>query len=248
MNSMNTRSSVSAAPATYSIVAVCAIFQLLSIAGMSAPINEWLVFTPYMGVVQPWRLVTAGFLHGGIFHLLLNMVALVMCGRQLESTLGGIRFAVVWLLSTTGSYLVAVLLALTGLSIMDGYSAVGASGGIFGLFAIMLMIQRSVGAETRGLMIFLGMMMVYDIVASGIAWQVHLGGIVIGLLIGWVIVAAAKRQPKPDIPYGYAAIGTVEAREEAARQRRHALDTGFAALAAVEVAAWAGTALYLGVL
>src|SRR5215203_7299658 len=75
-----------------------------------------------------WRLVTAGFLHAGPFHLLTNMLALWILGTMIEPALGKWRFALVYFVSLLCGSFGALLLSPDGLT-------VGASGAVFGLMA-----------------------------------------------------------------------------------------------------------------
>merc|ERR1740121_437589 len=80
---------------------------------------------------EVWRLVTALFLHGGVVHLCLNMLALLAVGRQLEHSHGSLRVGAIYLLSGLFGALASAIFAPTTLS-------VGASGAIFGLIGACL--------------------------------------------------------------------------------------------------------------
>ena len=86
--------------------------------------NEW------------WRLLTAGFIHIGIEHILMNMVSLYFVGIELEKILGHGRYLVIYLISVLGGNVVSFGLASAG-----ALSA-GASTGIFGLFAAYIVLGR----------------------------------------------------------------------------------------------------------
>lgn len=79
---------------------------------------------------QIWRLATSIFLHIGIIHLIVNMYALYIIGRQLEGFLGKIKYLIVFL----GSGIIGSLLSIV---IHESVSA-GASGAIFGLLGSLL--------------------------------------------------------------------------------------------------------------
>ncbi|MBS3077505.1 rhomboid family intramembrane serine protease [Candidatus Pacearchaeota archaeon] len=81
---------------------------------------------------QPWRFVTAIFLHGGIAHLLLNLFALVLFGSILESLISSKRFLVVFF--TTG-----ILANLIAVNFYD--SSLGASGAIFGILGALIILR-----------------------------------------------------------------------------------------------------------
>jgi rhomboid protease GluP len=99
---------------------------------------------------QWWRLVTAGFLHGGIIHILMNSWVLFDLGAQVEEVYGAARMLVIYFVATVfGFYLSAVWSASL---------SVGASAGIFGLLGAMIALGvrhrgHPMGAAIRGLYI-----------------------------------------------------------------------------------------------
>jgi membrane associated rhomboid family serine protease len=104
-------------------------------------------FDPHLHTVvgfRPWQLVTYAFLHASVAHLLLNMLALSIFGRDVERVLGGRRFLVLYftaVLSAAGVQLMVVSLASAG----PPYPTVGASGGVFGvLLAFAIFYPRRI--------------------------------------------------------------------------------------------------------
>ncbi|MHC2998207.1 rhomboid family intramembrane serine protease [Microbacterium sp. HJ5] len=182
---------------TYSIIAITAFTYLLTLipGGLGASIQESLLFfapTLYpelTGRFEPWRLVTAALVHGGFWHLGLNMLALWMIGRSLEPLLGRWRFLTLYVLSALGgSVAVALLSFLT--------PVVGASGAIFGLFGALLVIGRHIGANITGIVIVLGINLVIGFVPGfNVSWQAHIGGLLTGLLVAFILTRTrAPRQ------------------------------------------------------
>jgi rhomboid protease GluP len=96
---------------------------------------------------QWWRLITAGFLHGGLLHILMNSWVLFDLGAQVEEIYGAARFIVFYLVSTVFGF-IASSLFYPGLS-------VGASAGLMGLIGAMIAVgvkyRSSFGAAVRGL-------------------------------------------------------------------------------------------------
>lgn len=80
---------------------------------------------------QPWQLVTYSFLHGGLTHLLFNMLALYMFGSDLERVFGQRRFTIYYLVSVVTAAVAQLAIAAIGNS--SPVPTVGASGGVFGL-------------------------------------------------------------------------------------------------------------------
>lgn len=134
-----------------------------------------------------WRLLTAAFLHGGLLHLAFNMYALYLFGPYVEKALGTWRFVVAYLTMAVFSSVVVYVLSPAGTP------TVGASGAIFGLFALTLVLQTKAKVDVRGLLVLLGINAVLSLRAN-ISWQGHLGGFVAGLVLG----AAVAYSPKKD--------------------------------------------------
>lgn len=130
------------------------------------------------------------FVHGGFIHLALNMLALWMLGQSLEPMLGRARFLALYLISGLGGSVAVAVIA-------PGTSTVGASGAIFGLMAALLIIGRHIGANVTGLLVILGINLVYGFVFSqNIAWQAHLGGLIIGALIAFIYTRTKRREQR----------------------------------------------------
>lgn len=77
-----------------------------------------------------WRLITAGALHGGLFHLLMNSWILFDLGSQVEETYGSTRLIIFYLVSTAGGFYASYL--------WSPVLSVGASAGVFGLIGVMI--------------------------------------------------------------------------------------------------------------
>lgn len=185
---------------TYSIIGLTvAVFLLQLIPGLG--VTSALLFSPLyvsdLAVVgmgdlsfQPWRLITAMFVHstGFLFHVLLNMYTLWIFGQLLEGLLGRWRFLALYLIAGLGGSVGVVWLS------EPNSAVVGASGAIFGLMGAFLVIQRRLGGQTTQLFVLLGINLVIGFVPGfNIAWQAHLGGLVVGALIGLVFVETRKR-------------------------------------------------------
>ena len=176
---------------TYVIIGITAFVYLLTlIPGVGATIQNALMFwapTLYPnffpqlgGFIEPWRLFTVSLVHSSFWHIGLNMLALLMIGRSLEPLLGRWRFIVLYMLSTLGGSVAVTLLSF-------GTPVVGASGAIFGLFGALIVIGRHLGANIAGIAIVLGINLVIGFVPGfNVSWQAHVGGLVIGLLVGFI--------------------------------------------------------------
>ncbi|MTD14750.1 rhomboid family intramembrane serine protease [Nakamurella sp. YIM 132087] len=129
-----------------------------------------------------WRMLTSGFLHLGLVHVALNMISLYMLGIALERVLGRWRFLVVYLLGLLGGS-VSVLLFSAPVSL-----SAGASGAIFGLMGALLVAFRRLRYDARQLVVLLAINLFITFQVSGISWQAHLGGLLIGAAAGAVMV------------------------------------------------------------
>jgi membrane associated rhomboid family serine protease len=133
-----------------------------------------------------YRLLTAAFLHAGVFHVLMNMFALAQLGPVLEAALGRLRFTVLYVLSALGGSVLSYLLS-------DPFQlGVGASGAIFGLFGAYYVVVRRLGGETRSILTLLAINLVITFTIPIIDWRAHLGGLVVGA----VVAAAFSYAPR----------------------------------------------------
>ncbi|MFT4298252.1 MAG: rhomboid family intramembrane serine protease [Aeromicrobium sp.] len=134
-----------------------------------------------------WRLVTSAFLHVGVLHLAFNMLALYLFGPFLENVLGTVRFAVFYLAAALFSG--AVVYWLSGPHTVT----VGASGAVFALFGLALVVLLKAGQDVRTLIVLLAINAVMSL-QGGISWQGHLGGFVAGVLFGLALVVVPPRR------------------------------------------------------
>lgn len=122
-----------------------------------------------------YSLITSAFLHASGMHILLNMVSLAIVGPPVEAEVGRVRFLVIYLLSALGGSVAFYLLA------PSNELGVGASGAIFGLLGAYFVIAKLRGWPTQSILALLVVNVIYSF-TGGIAWQDHLGGLVMGCL------------------------------------------------------------------
>jgi membrane associated rhomboid family serine protease len=144
-----------------------------------------------------YRLLTAAFLHAGVFHLAVNMFALASLGPQLETALGRVRYLALYLLSALGGSTLSFLLSPVNTF------GVGASGAIFGLFGAYFVIVRRLGGETGAITTLLLINLVITFAVPRIDWRAHLGGLIVGAVIA-AAMAYAPRGPQRDRVQGTA--------------------------------------------
>ncbi|MCR8671239.1 rhomboid family intramembrane serine protease [Agrococcus sp. HG114] len=172
------------APVTMSILAVTVAVGALQLlpGDLTAAM---LYFLPY-SLVEPWRFLSYALVHVGVLHLGINMLILWMVGPSIEQRIGRLPFLAAYLVSAAGA---AVAIAwLTPLS-----PVVGASGAIYALFGMLIGMQRMLGTLQRSLLIVVGINLVLTFVISSISWSAHVGGLAIGLALGFGIGAVHTR-------------------------------------------------------
>lgn len=137
-----------------------------------------------------WRIVSAGFLHGGFIHLALNMFVLFILGRLIEPAIGTRRMLMIYFISLIAGSLGALLLS------DPRQFTVGASGAIYGLFAATLLIARDRGFDQvvtqLGFWLVLNLVLTFSV--PGISIGGHLGGLIGGALAALVVLAAERRE------------------------------------------------------
>ena len=107
------------------LIANTVVFLITSILGRPL-FFEWFGFTPAAALTRPWGALTYMFLHGDIWHLLLNMLVLFFFGPPLERQWGSSEFLKYYLLCGFGGVLLSFVFA-------PGTSIIGASAAIYGL-------------------------------------------------------------------------------------------------------------------
>jgi membrane associated rhomboid family serine protease len=187
---------------TFGIIAVCvAVYALQWLIPGQAVYEQFAynnVFaTPQYGAFEPWRMLTAAFLHSpdSLLHIMLNMYTLWIFGQALEPLLGRIRFLALYLISAIGGSVGYLLLNPVLVPGQGLVGVVGASGAIFGLFGAMLLVQRHRGGDTRQLWVLIAINGVIGFLIPQIAWQAHLGGLVTGALCA-AVLAYTPRGPR----------------------------------------------------
>lgn len=178
-------------PTTQALLGLNVIaFALQGLLGDNAmwPFALW----PLGSEFQPWQILTYGFLHGGLMHLLFNMFGLYMFGSDIESVWGQRRFLLYYL-----TCIVTAALAQLTVTWLTGsvYPTVGASGGVFGLLLAfgMMFPRRTVVLLIPPIpmpaWLFVTLYGVIELYlgitgsVSGVAHFAHLGGMVGGYLL-----------------------------------------------------------------
>ena len=145
-----------------------------------------------------YRFFTSMFMHGGIDHIFSNMIFLAALGEMLERVIGHVRFTVLYLISGVGGSLFSVAnVVLSG----NRYTAIGASGAVFGLIGAMLILVVINNGHYQGISIKRMLFAIAYMVYSGIRTErvdnaAHVGGLIFGVLIMAAMYVIEVYKPK----------------------------------------------------
>ncbi|GII98831.1 membrane associated rhomboid family serine protease [Sediminihabitans luteus] len=184
---------------TLTIIGICAAVYVLELVLGTAFMQEFW-FSPASGQDEPWRFVTAAFLHStSPLHILFNMYALWIVGPPLEQALGRARYVALYLLAAVGGQVAVLLAAEPGIgqawwqTTWTG-AVVGASGAIFGLFGAIFFVMKRLGRNANQILVLLAINLALPFFVGGLAWQAHVGGLVVGLVLGAVFAYAPRER------------------------------------------------------
>jgi rhomboid protease GluP len=138
-----------------------------------------------IGYGQWWRLVTAGFLHGGLLHIGMNSWVLFDLGAQVEDVYGGSRLIVMYFMATVCGFLLSTF--------WTAALSVGASAGIMGLIGAMIALgvrnrHSSAGSAVRGMYVRWAVyIFIFGLLPGlNIDNAAHLGGLAAGFGVAWL--------------------------------------------------------------
>jgi len=139
-------------------------------------------FRPAIAGGQWWRLVTAGFLHGGLLHIGMNMWVLFDLGAQVEQVFGTARFLVIYSVANFCGFYCSTMFS-------DSLS-IGASAALFGLIGAMLAlgVRHRLTAAGSAIRSMYMRWVIYGLLFSlipGIDMAAHIGGLIAGFGVGY---------------------------------------------------------------
>jgi membrane associated rhomboid family serine protease len=167
---------------------------LFSLGGIDPRVLERLGASlplPY-NLMQPWRFVTAVFLHGGLLHIGFNMWVLMDIGPLLEELYGSARFVFLYVATGIFGYVV---------SSFFGNFSIGGSGALLGLIGAMLAVTMGRKSESmrmlRGQIIrWLIYIAIFGLFFHGIDNYAHAGGLIAGFILGKIMADRAPVSPE----------------------------------------------------
>jgi membrane associated rhomboid family serine protease len=140
---------------------------------------------------QAWRLFTCIWLHAGVFHILIDIIALLVVGIRLEIDFGALRIGSIYLLSGFGGSLLSAFF-------VENQISVGASGALFGLLGATLseILTNWSRYEKKCAPIVTLLLLVLINLVFGLMPHVdnfaHIGGFVVGFLLGFVLLVRVQ--------------------------------------------------------
>jgi membrane associated rhomboid family serine protease len=204
-------------PLTYLIIGLTAIVSLtaetpdgsgileaLALDGSAVARGEW------------WRLLSVTLVHGGLLHLGLNMYALYLVGPIVERIYGWKLFGLMYVLCALAGSAASLVFGTPGVP------SVGASGAIYGIFGVVLAASRihdpALDRQSRMLVSQVGGLIVLNLVLNvffnsvggNIDIGAHIGGLVAGLWLGFILVPGNVRSVRDlwQVPPGSSAGAT----------------------------------------
>ncbi len=165
-------------------------YHVFRMGAVPYEITHFTTLTEVPRLFPPLTLLTSMFLHGGLFHLLGNMLYLWIFGNNIEDFLGPVRFILFYVIAGLGASLVHILFNPGSKIPMIGAS--GAIAGILGAYLVLFPNARiktlvffwiiPVPAAFLLVVWFFGQIMNIGM-SGGVAWFAHIGGFMIGLFI-----------------------------------------------------------------
>lgn len=156
---------------------------ILYIATVIRPEIRFLLgFHPAIFLERPWTIVTSLFIHSGIWHILANMLTLYFFGSYLTRLVGERNFLIVYFLGgIIGNIFYALILTPPALTI-------GASGAVFAVGGALTVLRPKLKVFIIPIPIPIPLWVAviggfFILSSPNIAWQAHLGGLIVGLVI-----------------------------------------------------------------
>lgn len=180
---------------TYVLIILNIVMFALEAAYPRFILNNFILDPSLVKDGEYFRLITSLFLHGNIIHLLSNMYALFMVGKQLESLLGKWKFTFIYLFSGIMGSL---------LSCIGTFNSLGASGAVFGLFGALLYFGYHYrlyfgSVILREIVPVIGVNLLIGFTLSGVNNAAHIGGLIGGVFSTMALGVNSKKEKSSTI-------------------------------------------------
>lgn len=193
---------------TYAIIGITVFVYLLQLASQAVfqydiPADLLLRSNDLIRSGQLWRLISSALVHGSLVHIGFNMYALFSFGANLERTFGHGRFLLLYMVGAFAGNVVSLLFSTV--------NSLGASTAIFALLgaeAVFLFHNRRLfGDRVKGEignLIFIAAFNIFIIGSMpGIGNWGHIGGLLGGLMLAWLICPLWSVEPGRDGEYHF---------------------------------------------
>jgi len=153
-----------------------------------------LALQPAYFTEEPWTVLTSTFVHANIWHIIGNMLTLYFFGNYLTKMVGETKFLITYFaggLAGSALFMLYALYAPWESATAQYVSVVGASGAVFAVGGALAVLSPNVKVLVYGIIpvplwvAVLGSFLLTAII-PGVAWEAHLGGLVLGLIAGFL--------------------------------------------------------------
>lgn len=181
---------------TYTLLALCVLIYLgqRTVPGLTSELS----FRGILAASEPWRFITSAFVHSptSLLHIFFNMYILFAFGPQMEQALGRLKFLAIYLICAIGGSVGVLLLS----PLQPGWlvNVVGASGAIFGLLLLYVVLMLRTGQVPTALLVMIAINLALPFFVANIAWQAHVGGAVVGAGIGGLLILTSAPGRSPE--------------------------------------------------
>ncbi|WP_297465803.1 rhomboid family intramembrane serine protease [Thermococcus sp.] len=144
-----------------------------------------------------WQPFTAMFVHVGLLHLIFNMYFLLIMGSQLEAILGPRRLVMIYIVSGLAGNL------LTLLFLPPNTVSAGASGALFGIAGTLIVMRGIIGGDLQSALLNALFLFLLNSILPGVNAYAHLGGLLVGMAMGYYYGKKIRRRMAFAYGYGY---------------------------------------------
>ena len=144
-----------------------------------------------------WQLFTSMFVHVSIIHIVGNMLFLLIFGLRAEEMFSIHEYLLIYFLGGLAGNLLSLLFGPLA------PPSAGASGAIFGIFgASVIYIRRAFRQSVVTALLYAFFLLIINL-APSVNYLAHLGGLAVGLVIGYVLATTRKPATRYTIKYSY---------------------------------------------